>query len=251
LIFKFFKSKLEKLKNLPRNKPGIYSFDGYNVKYTDPVSFYYEYKDIFEARIYDFKAENREPKIIDAGGCIGMSTLYFKKIYPDSSITVFEPDSKIFSILEKNMKNNLISNVTLVNAGLGKTEGITSFYSDGSDGGSMFKNGDVKKNEVKVVKLSDYLTEKIDLLKMNIEGMEGDVFEEIEHKLDIVREIIFEYHAFEELPQNLGKILNILDRLNFKYLVTDATNAKIPVPFSLNKNYRHFNLVYAKNLNWR
>lgn len=251
MFINFLKPKIEKLKNMPRNINGSYSFEKYKVEYTDPVSFYYEYKDIFENKIYDFKAVRSNPLIIDAGGCIGMSVLYFKKIYPDCTIRVFEPDPIIFSVLEKNIKNNGFENVLLVNAGLGKTEETINFYSDGSDGGSMYKTGEVNETKVKVVRLSQYLNEKIDFLKMNIEGMEGDVFEEIEDKLINVREIIFEYHAFDELPQNLGKILNIFDRQNFRYIVTDATNAKIPVPFSLDKNYKYFNLVYAKNLNWQ
>lgn len=247
MFLNFLKPKIERLKNMARNKPGVYSFEKYVVEYTDTMSFYYEYKDIFVNRIYDFRAVRPNPVIIDAGGCIGMSVLYFKKIYPDSKIIVFEPDPKIFSVLENNIKNNSLKDIITYNAGIGKENAVVRFYPDGSDGGSSYNNSGAIEIEIKVVKLSDFLDESIDMLKMNIEGMEGDVFEEIEKKLSNVREIIFEYHAFESLPQNLGKILSILDRQNFTYLITDATNAKIPVPFVLNKNYKYFNLVYAKN----
>ena len=63
-----------------------------------------------------------------------------------------------------------------------------------------------------------------------------------------IKEIIFEYHCFYNLSQNLGNILNILDRNHFRYVVTDTTNAKIRVPFNLPSNYRFFNLVYAKKI---
>jgi hypothetical protein len=103
-----------------------------------------------------------------------------------------------------------------------------------------------RRVEIRVTRLSRHMQQPIDFLKMNIEGMEGDVFEEIEEKLPLVRELVFEYHAFHHLPQNLGKILQILDRRGFRYIVTDACNAKVPVPFSLPERYRLFNLVYAR-----
>ncbi len=145
------------------------------------------------------------------------------------------------------MQRNSLSNVTIVNAGLGKKTGTLDFYSDQADGGSFYStNLENKKISVAITQLSSYVTGPVDLLKMNIEGAEGDVFEEIEPKLYLIKEIIFEYHAFADLPQKLGNILTILDRNDFRYLVTDATSAKIAVPFSLASNYRCFNLVYAK-----
>ena len=82
---------------------------------------------------------------------------------------------------------------------------------------------------------------------MNIEGMEGEIFEEIEQRLPLIKEIIFEYHAFHHLTQHLGKILTILDRKGFRYLVADVPCAPTPIPFRMNMNYKHFNLVYARN----
>lgn len=244
-------NELESLLNLPRLNKGSIDFDKYKINYTDSLSVYWELKDIFESEIYNFSTNNTEPVILDAGGCVGVATLYFKKLYPDAKITVFEPDTDLFSTLSQNIANNKLSDVTLVNSGVGKEAGTVNFFADGVDGGSIYEG--INDNKLKVLidvcRLSEYMDQRIDLLKMNIEGMESEVFEEIESKLSNVNEIIFEYHAFAELPQSLGNILNILDRNNFKYVVTDATNAKIPVPFNLSKNYRFFNLVYAKNFN--
>lgn len=241
-------SRLEALKTLPRFHCDKFAVDRHDIVYTDPLSFYYEYKDIFEGRIYHFTSDNPAPFIIDAGGCIGMSVLYFKKIYPDANIIVFEPDPHIFSVLNRNVKVNSLSNVEMVHAGLSKKRGKLLFASDGADGGSAFQIASKKTIEVTTVCLSDYIDREVDLLKMNIEGMEGEVFEEIEGKLDLVKEIIFEYHCFHDLPQDLGKILNILDRKGFRYLVTDLTSVKIPVPFLMPDKYRYFNLVYAKRM---
>lgn len=241
--------RMESLKFQPTSESGSFLIGGYRVSYTNPVSFYYEWVDIFRKNIYHFRSETSAPVIVDAGGCIGMSALYFKLIYPASKILVFEPDPNIYAVLAKNV--SCFADVQLVNAGLGKTTGDMRFSPDGSDGGRILPDNSksVAGSSVKVVRLSEYLNSPVDLLKMNIEGMEGDVFEDIEPKLRLVKQIIFEYHAFHDLPQNLGKILQILDRNGFSYVVTDATSSKTPVPFNMPSDYKYFNLVYAKNKN--
>jgi FkbM family methyltransferase len=248
--FNYFKKKtsqLSKLQNMPRFKNGVFHSREFAIEYTDSLSFYHEYNDIFKNRIYHFSTTKKEPTIIDAGGYIGLSTLYFKSIYPDAKITIFEPDKKIFETLKKNIVKNNLSNITAVNLGLGSEEKKVRFYPDNADGGSIY--GDTNNfTEIELTKLSKYINKEIDLLKMNIEGAEWEAFEETKEKLNMINEIIFEYHAFSDLPQTLGKILQLLDENGFRYLVTDAISAKIPVPFKLQPNYKNFNLVYAKKM---
>jgi len=245
---RFIDFKINKIRTLPRKKPGYFSFFGYTVNYVDSLGFFHQYKDIFKDKIYHFTSVSRTPNIIDAGGCIGMSTLYFKLLYPESKITVFEPDPDIFKVLSNNISRNKLTKINLINAALGKQTGIIDFYPDNSDGGSLYALDNRPAVPVPVTKLSDYINEPIDLLKIDIEGMEGEVFEEIEHKLYLVREIVFEYHDFYNLPQKLGTILSILERNGFSYLVADATNMGIQTPFTLPENYRYLNIVYAKKL---
>lgn len=245
LFSKFF---IKKLKFLSRYQRGVLKLGKYSIEYIDPLSLYYEYKDIFEKNIYHFKSNKSSPVIIDAGGYIGLSVLYFKSIYPQSHITVFEPDQYIFLVLKKNIEINNLKGVKLIKAGLGKINNIIKFYPDGADGGSMYKTSNNNATKIRIIKLSSYINQPIDLLKMNIEGAEGEVFEEIEDKLHFIKEIIFEYHAFNNLPQSLGKILTILDRNSFRYLITNAVGKGINIPFHLPKKYQYFNLIYAKQI---
>ncbi len=240
---------LENLKILPRYTSGQIELGGLSIHYNDPLALYNEYTDIFLNRIYEFKSRHPSPVILDVGGYVGLSTMYFKTIFPTAKITVFEPDTNIGNIFKTNIMANQFTDITFINAGVGKKEGKILYFSDGADGGNTVVPQHDKSIEVNIVKLSDYINSSVDLVKMNIEGMEGDVFEEIEHKLSFIHQVIFEYHAFHNLPQNLGKILNILERNRFKYLVTDVPCARTRVPFKLNKNYKQFNLVYATKLN--
>lgn len=250
LLSAFSKNPLAKLQKLPRFQHGTFRTPQYLIDYNDPLSFYHEYNDIFNKRIYHFSTSNPTPTIIDAGGYIGLVTLYLKSTYPQAQITTFEPDPTIFSMLQQNIKQNKLTDVTLIQAGVGKTEKTVQFYPDNSDGGSLYTTQETTKPiTIELVKLSSYIDEPIDLLKMNIEGAEGEVFEEIAHKLHLIKEIIFEYHAFSSLPQTLGKILDLLNSKGFRYIVTDSVGAKVPVPFNPPKQHQYFNLVYAKNMN--
>lgn len=223
----------------------------FSLKYTDKKSIWYEYKDIFINEIYKFKESVNEPIIIDGGGCIGMSVIYFKEKYPNSKITVFEPDPHMYKILTDNLANNSISGVIAKNEGLGKKMEEIAFYPDNSDGGSGKYFGLGKSNNatrVKINKLSKYIKGPVDLLKLNIEGMEGEVIQEIENKISMIKNIIIEYHCFSNTDQNLSNILDIFNNNGFKYVVTEASNAKIPRNPNMKNSYRYFNIIYASKI---
>jgi SAM-dependent methyltransferase len=132
-----FKPRIERLKSRPSRQRGEFAFGKHVVEYTDPLSFYGEYKDIFESRIYHFEAKTPAPVIVDAGSCIGMSVLYFKSVYPGARVTAFEPDPEMCAVLRRNLERNGAADVRIVNAGLGAAEGTATFAADGADGGSM------------------------------------------------------------------------------------------------------------------
>lgn len=244
---KFFDYKIFGLAKSGRSG-GIIKFDDISLKYLDALSFYHEYNDIFKHQIYNFISSKDSPLIIDAGSCIGMSILYFKKRYPNSRIIGFEPDPQVFSCLKENIGRNKLINVDVLNYGVGLNSGQIVFYADGSDGGSRFGEGN-NKTSVSIVKLSDYITEPVDLIKMNIEGMEGEVIEELEPKMHLVNEFIIEYHAFSSLPQTLGNILNIFDKHGFKYFVAPVSHGEPACPFNPEKSCKRFNMIYAKKIN--
>ena len=76
------------------------------------ISFLHSLEEIFEEEVYRFQTENKTPLIIDCGANIGLSVLYFRRLFPNAKIIAFEPDEGIFKILQKNMglipQSNLI-----------------------------------------------------------------------------------------------------------------------------------------------
>lgn len=224
---------------------------GYRMEYLDPMTFFFEFMDIFKFRVYHFESQKKDPFIIDAGSYVGLSVLYFKHIYPQARITSFEPDPDIYKLLKGNMEANRFSNINLVNSALSSEEGEQTFYIDGDDGGSLVFNDNRKPIKMKTKKLSSYITEPVDFLKLNIEGSEYDVLLEMEDKLQLIREMVMEYHMFDTSSQNLHKILDLLNRHDFMYMINDfdsLTNPMTKTPFKMRKDTKYFLLVYAKNM---
>jgi len=221
---------------------------GYHVKITDGANFYMQYKDEFINQVYHFDAQGPDPLIIDGGSNMGMSILHFKLCYPQARVIGFEPDPSIFQLASENLARNDIAGVRLVNAGLAAEEGETWFTPDGQAGGHLDSSGQVK---VRMERLSGYLGEPVDFLKLNIEGAELDVLTEAAEagRLRNVRELVLEYHGWPQQQQGLGAILTLLDQQGYRYLVHDfdaETCAASKPPFRLAAHTTWFCLVYAK-----
>ncbi len=220
-----------------RKKPGTLTrAGGFHVRIADGHSFYTQYKDIFLHNIYHFKTFSKNPLIIDGGCSVGVSVLYFKHLYPDARILGFEPDPGICRMLEDTVRLNNLDSVKIITAALGSTDGSMPFTADSSDGGCIDPGKGTSM--VTVARLSPYITEPVDLLKLNIEGQELQVLLELEEAcvLNLVRKLIIEYHGWAHAEQKLGSILTLLERNGYRYLVHDfdaetCPNSKPPFRF--------------------
>ena len=220
----------------------------FELRITDGRSFFIQIKDEFVHGIYHFENDNPSPVIIDGGSNIGVSILYFKRLYPNARIIGFEPDPAIFRMLSENIERNRLSDVEVFEFGLGDTEGKTTFVADNSASG-QFGAGE-NSIEVRVTTLSKYIDGPVDFLKLNIEGQELPVLRELETsgKLRYVRELVFEYHGWAGQEQRLGELLTLLDRNGFRYFVhdfDDETGYATKPPFRWHPDAVWFCLVYA------
>lgn len=210
-----------------------------------------ELKTIFEQKIYDFRTDKSSPLVIDGGAHLGLFSLYVKRKYPAARILAFEPDDRAFAHLQANLAVNRVEGVQSIQSGLYNQNTTLRFAGDGADGGAIQSDG---AQSIRVVKLSEYIKEEVDFLKLNIEGAELEVLEEIEPKLPMIRELCLEYHGFPNIGQRLHRILDLLDRNGFRYLIHDfdhQTNPATKPPFSIDAKTRFFLLVYARRISTR
>ncbi len=229
-IIKIFKKGNSSQSTIKRFVPLEKMFLGKNLFIHDIASFYLGENELFKSEMYKFKSKSENPHIIDCGANLGMSVIYFKELYPESSIIAFEADEYIFSFLEKNMKSFEYKNVQLINKAVWNCEDTLSFLVEGGAGGRLeteSTTGTYKR--VSCTSLKKYLgKQKVDFLKIDIEGAEYEVLKDCEAELNNVDNIFIEYHSFANQEQNLHKILNIVSKAGFKYHVKEACTRKNP-----------------------
>jgi FkbM family methyltransferase len=221
--------EVRRIRSLSRYQNGYTKILGFKFRFADSASFVGQYIDIFKREIYNFKAINNQPYIIDCGANVGISVLYFKTLYPNAEIIAFEPDKDIFAILKENIDNSNHKKVTLINKALWNTEGKTSFIDEGADGGKILDSKNIPPHnlniiEVETTSLRACLNQKVDFLKIDIEGAETIVIEDCENLLHNVERIFIEFHSAINKPQQLDVILNILSKNNFRYYLESARN---------------------------
>jgi FkbM family methyltransferase len=182
----------------------------------------YQIKEIFLLDEYQISTTKKSPVIIDCGANIGLSILYFKKKYPNSKIIAFEPNPNVFTILRANLEQNHIQGVELYNYCLSDSEGEIEFYINENFGtmeGSVFEErGGSKKLKVKAVRLSTYIKEEVDLVKMDIEGAEIKVLDDLKRndKLNFVNTYLIEYHHnIPGLVSGLGRFIRDFEENSF------------------------------------
>ena len=162
----------------------LYCFekDGYKY-YSNTFSHFNSlYNKIFGMGIYKFNSETQSPFIIDCGANIGMGVCFWKKLYPESDIVAFEPDPDVFKALAKNVEP--FTKVRIFDKALSDKVGKVSFTSNSKLSGSLNMSKNLEKNfEVDTILLSGYLDRKLDLLKIDIEGEEVSVLQEVQSKL--------------------------------------------------------------------
>lgn len=203
-------------------------FFNYNLEVYDVQSFIWQFKEIFVDEIYKFNSTSKEILIYDCGANVGMSVLYFKKLFPNAKIKAFEPNPVIANCLINNVLNNNLFKVEIIQKAVWVDDMGVDFGLDTSDGSSIFSNNNRAK--VGSIRLKELLKKDsvIDFLKIDIEGSERDVLVDCSDALSNVTNIFIEYHSITNNLQRLSEILNILETNNFRYYMSTLGSKKSP-----------------------
>lgn len=202
----------------------------FDIRILSELSFRVVHWEIWVRKTYAFEHPSPDPFIVDCGSNIGLSVLDFKRRFPGARILAFEPNPEAFACLTENLERNRLSGVTAHNLAVADREGELVFHTHPSDVGDLLlsvapTSGAGGRRTLPCVRLSRYLEQPVDYLKLDIEGAELAVLEELEQsgKLNMVRRMGIEYHH-HLVPEvdELGRFLSILERGGFGYRLRPA-----------------------------
>ena len=227
LLFKYGNSK--------RHQLTAVKFNQYRLTVPDVMSFLWQHKEIFADEFYYFKTDSARPVIFDCGSNIGMSILYFRKLYPNARVVAFEAEPEIAALLDKNLKENDIKGVEIIDKAVWTDNNGILFGSESADSSSIYSNSEKKK--IQSVRLKEYLLKEdhIDFLKMDIEGAETAVLNDCRYTLGHVQNLFVEFHSYLGNPQELADVIRIFEESGFRYYID--TNQHRLKPF-VNHRYR-------------
>lgn len=213
----------------PRFKAGTTNIFGRPFKFHDGRSFTNTYRELFQSDIYKFTASNDARTILDCGANMGLSVLYFASNYPEHRIIAFEPDAEICNVLRENVETFELKNVTIHQKAVWNKKETLSFFTDRGMGGRVEQSyKDQKPVEIEAIPLSDFLTEDVDFLKIDIEGAEETVLTGCKDILYKANHIFFEYHNSIKEPQALHKMLELVSSQGFTYYIKESDVRKRP-----------------------
>ena len=177
-------------------------------------------KEIFFDKPYvrHFKLPER-PVVVDIGGYIGDFTLYAAKYLKARKVIVYEPTKENFEILSRNVANNSFEGeVIAVNKAVGTDSEIRLNVDIGDYDEvhvSSYWYREAEQRVIPCVTLAELMethgVDSVDLLKVDCEGGEYDIFPALEDAtLGRIKNIVFEYHQIDGFQNKLVRVFNRL-----------------------------------------
>lgn len=162
---------------------------------TSDISVFYQ---VFFQDSYKLDYPSPVEAIIDCGANIGLSSIFYSLHFPQAKIIALEPEENNFNLLVKNCRP--YENIIPLKAGIwNKRTGLEVINKTGQPWEmqvveSHAPNADVEAVSVPCL-LEKYNLKKIDILKIDIEGSEKELFETGSEKwLPLTKTLIIELH---------------------------------------------------------
>jgi len=202
------------------------------LSYYSPTELLHGMHEIFIDHIYKQELPPT-PFIIDCGANIGLSVIYMKRLFPNARIIAFEPDEKNFQLLKRNIKAFGYGDVEARQEAVWIENTILQFAGEGSMSSHIDTKSSLNSIAVKAIRLRDFLDKPVDFLKIDIEGAEYAVMNDIASQLHFVRHLFLEYHGSFAQNNELARLFALLVEKGFSYYIKEATsvygNPLIPV----------------------
>lgn len=221
-----------------RSERGTARLGRCTVRFDDAWALEYLFREIFLGLEYLFTARRPDPLIVDCGSNVGVSLAFFKTLHPRARVVCFEPSPEAYRLLEENVRlNGWQDDVELHERAVGGSDGTTELCYDAASPTrpwtSIVRTLDASTT-VGLTRLSSVIDAPVDLLKLDVEGAEMGVLEDLERtgKLALVYEILLEFHHHLQ-PDSppLSAACALLERTGFTYQVRAERAGAGPADF--------------------
>lgn len=200
-------------------------FYGTSFRLRPGTSDYSTFEHIFLQNQYDIQLPITPETILDAGANIGLSAVYFSHRFPNASIVAVEPDQDNFRILQENVSNH--HQIQTLRAGVWSQETHLKI-TDANTGKNAFMVTETEATDAFALPALSPLTimqrygwHTIDLLKIDIEGSEKELFEHgYEDWLPKTKIILVELHDFMK-PGCSKSVFKAISQYNFSFALQD------------------------------
>jgi len=190
-------------------------------KFKSQVALWYADNNSRKTKRLDYPKLNQKSIVFDLGGYLGDFAFDINQKY-NCKVYLFEPHPKFFEKCYLRFKNN--KNIRVFNYGIGDKDGLF-FLSDSLDDSSFENPNHVNKKSIKC-EIRDFLTviedldiQKIDLMKINIEGDEYKLLNHISknEKITFTDQYQIQFHNFVEGAENKReKIISELKKTHIR-----------------------------------
>jgi FkbM family methyltransferase len=171
--------------------------------------------DIFLDEQYRCEFDSPPTRILDCGGNVGLSALYFASSFKNATVEVFEANPDLAAIIKSNCKKAGVSAQVAVSAkAVGPKTGSVRFTSNGDDSGHISPEGFL----VPCVDIAELIGNQLDLLKMDIEGGEFDCFDRLAEtgQLAVPKRIVAEIHLENDDAERVARMVYQLKEAGFQ-----------------------------------
>lgn len=190
------------------------------------------FSEVFQHQYYKIEEKYAIKKnviIMDLGANAGFTAVYFSRLYHNAKIICVEPIPENVNLLKKNIEINKVNAIILESA-ICISDGVIEMELSENDYGHKvhniefgrnFNNGQLSVNAVSInTILQNLRISNIHILKIDIEGYEGVLFESNNLWLEKVDKIIMEVHE----NVSVKRIIDIVRPFNFVNISNEKGN---------------------------
>lgn len=207
---------LTSVKKLIASKTLI-SFEGSRYAFIDNFGIFSYYH---ESWIWDYLKLKQGDVFIDVGANIGKYTILAAKIVKEKGrVIAIEPEPCNYEVLIKNISINKLRNVTAINCAAWDDDCKIKLYIGHDSEGHSGKITGHKWIFVKARKLDSLIDklrlDKVDMIKIDVEGAEVEVLRGLEQTLNNYRPKL----VIEVFIKNLDEVVRLLNKHGYRYNV--------------------------------